>query len=229
VKPQQFAVLAGTLLVVALILLFAGRTSPEEGQAADTPPRLITALGEGEIQVKPEQVSLTFGVTSWTQGASAVEVEALNVASVNRLRETLISTGLTEAQVETGQILVTPLTRQDYAGKTYLAGFTAENWVRVTVPPGPRVDTLTAAGLANGATSLADTTYRALDLGEARQQALTAAVASATRQAEAIAAAQDRSLGELVSVEVLAEERADEAAVPGDLRVRLQVRVTYRF
>ncbi len=228
-KPQYFAAVAGTLLVVALILLFAGRSLPGDGQVADSPPRLITALGEGEIQVKPDQVTLTFGVATWTQGASAVEAEALNGASVRRLRETLISAGASEAQIETGRLTVVPLTRQDYAGKTYLAGFAAQNRVTVTLPPGPRVDTLIAAGLANGATSLEETVYRVLDPEAAMQEALGAAIANAGRQAQAIAGSQDRTLGELMSVEVLAEERVEQAPVPGDLLFRVQVRLTYRF
>ncbi|MFZ5814560.1 MAG: SIMPL domain-containing protein [Bacillota bacterium] len=229
-KPQHFAALAGSLLVMALILLLAGRPLPAKDPVEEQPPRTVTVLGEGEMRAKPDQVILTFGVSIWTQGASAAEAEALHLASVTRLTAALRKLGLSPQQIQAEAPVVTPLTRQDYAGKTYLTGFQAEGRVAVTLTALERVEAVIAAGLANGATGLYATAYGLQDAEEVRREAVRAAIASAESQAAAIVQGQDRTLGALLSVEVLEEESPTQTpSSPGDLIFRARVRATYEY
>jgi uncharacterized protein YggE len=231
VKPQQFAALAGSLLVMALILLFAGRPAPAKDQGAVKPPRTITVSGDGEVRAKPDQVTLTFGVSTWTQGASAAEAEASHLASVDRLTSAIeradVEPGAIEAQVPAVQ----PLTRQDYAGKTYLAGYQAVSRVIVTLDAIQKADRVIAASLANGATSLESAVYGLRNPEDARREAVNAAIANARQRAAAIASAQDNSLGDLLSVEVIEEEAptAPSAATGGPLLFRVRVKATFQF
>ncbi|MFZ5824505.1 MAG: SIMPL domain-containing protein [Bacillota bacterium] len=231
-KPQHFAALAGVLVVMALILLVAERPAPESSsQAAESPPRTVTVTGEGEMRAKPDQVTLTFGVSTWTQGASAGEAEALNLASRDRLTETLKRAGVDPDHLSATHPLVTPLTRQDYAGKTYLTGHQAVSRVTVTVTALQRADGLMAAGLANGATSLDEVVYGLTSAEGVRQRAVQAALENAAVRAGAIAQAEGQSLGDLLVVEVLEEEAPtpQSATAPGDLIFRVKVRATYNF
>lgn len=230
-KPQYFAALASLLVVMALLLLVAGRPAPDRNQAAASPPRTVTVTGEGEMRAKPDQVTLTFGVSTWTQGASAAEAEALNLASRDRLIDTLKRAGVDPDHLDAAHPLITPLTRQDYAGKTYLTGYQAVSRVVVTVTALQRADALMAAGLANGATSLEQVAYGLTNADGARLRAVQAAIEDAAEHAAAIVQTDGQKLGDLVSVEVLEEEAptARTAASPGDLVFRVRVRATYNF
>lgn len=230
-KPQHFAALVSLLVAVALILLLAGRPAPEKEQAADTLPRTVTVMGEGETRARPDQVTLTFGVSTWTQGASAAEAEASNLASRERLTDTLIRMGVVSHEIDAGHPTVAPLTRQDYAGKTYLTGYEASSHVVVTLTALHKAEAVIAAGLANGATGLESVVYGLQSPDGMRQRAVQAALENAVEHASAIVGAQDRTLGELVAVELIQEESptARTAASPGDLLFRVRVKATYRF
>lgn len=216
---------------MALILLFAGRPIPGKDQAADKLPRTVTVMGEGEIRARPDQVTLTFGVTTWTQGASAAEAEALNLASLGRLTDRIETAGVADDAIAASHPVVTPLTRQDYAGKTYLTGYQAASQVVVTVTALNKADSVMALGLANGATSLDSILYGLDEPNETRQRAVAAAIENALIQASAIATGQGRTLGELLSVEVIQEEAptARSASSPGALLYRVKVKATYSF
>jgi len=231
VKPQYFAALVSALALMALILLLPGRPFPGASQTEAIPPRLVTVLGEGEVRAKPDQVTLTFGVTTWTQGASAAEAEALNAASVDRLQDALQSAGADAAQIEARHPAVRPLTRQDYAGKTYLTGYEVTSDVVVTLTNLQRTDAVVAAGLANGATELTAAAYGLRDPADVRERALQAATANARGRAAAAVQTQNRSLGDMVGVEMVAEEApaADSVASPAALVYRVQVRGTFEY
>lgn len=228
-KPQHFAAAIGGLLLLALVLLVTGRPMGKSAdQAAQAPT--VTVVGEGEVRTKPDLVAFTFGVANWTGGASAAEAEALNSASVRRLKEVLVSAGVEEGRIETLATSVSPSTRQDYAGKTYLTGFEAQTRINATLRSLAKAEAVVAAGLGNGATSLESTRYGLENPDDARQKATSAALENARTQAVAIAQSQGARLGSLRSVEVLLEE-----ASPGDggtastIIYRVRVRATYSF
>lgn len=212
---------------MALILLFAGRPDPGTEPPADSPPRTVTVMGEGEKRVKPDQVTLTFGIAAWTQGASAAEAEALALASVLTLTEAVQRAGVEAGSVQAAQPLVTPLTRQDYAGKTYMTGFQSAAQVVVRVTNLARADAVIAAGLANGATSLDSVVYGLAEPEAARREAVQAAIANARERAADIVTSQDRTLGEMLSVEVVQEEL--QGTTPGSQTVRARVVATFGY
>lgn len=183
------------------------------------------------MRTKPDQVTLTFGVSTWTQGASAAEAEALNLASRDRLIDTLKRSGADDAKIDAAHPQVTPLTRQDYAGKTYLTGFEAVTRVVVRVTAVGRADALIASGLANGATSLEAVVYGLTNPETASQKAVQAAMENAQERASAILGAQDQPLGDLVSIEILQEEShtPETKTSPGALLFRAKVKATYKF
>lgn len=229
-KPQHFAALAGALALAVLVLLFTGRSAVGPDRAAQ-PPRLVTVFGEGEVRTKPDQVILTFDVSSWTQGASAAEAEALNLASVGRLRSAVESAGADLALVDAARPVVVPLTRQDYAGKTYMTGYQATSTVVVTLTNLQRADAVIAAGLGNGATGLTSAVYGLRDVTEVRQRALQAATTNARDRATAAMEGQNRSLGEMVELEVLVDEgpAAGTVSSANSLVYRVRVKATYEY
>nr|WP_280953611.1 SIMPL domain-containing protein [Symbiobacterium terraclitae] len=188
-------------------------------------------MGQGEVRVKPDQVTLYFSVTTWKQGASAAEAEALHDASVARLQEALQGAGADAAAVAIHAPKVRPLTRQDVAGVVHLTGYEVSTRVEVTLTNLQRMDGVVDAALAGGATELADVAYGLRDAADARQRALQAAVTDARSKALACAQGQNRSLGDLVAVEVVAEEApvAGSRSSPTALVYRVEVRGTFEY
>ena len=229
VKPQQFAALVAGLALLAVMLLLPGRSAPVVSPPEAPSPRTVTVLGEGEVRVKPDQATLYFSVTTWKQGASAAEAEALNAASVAELQGALQAAGADAAAVVIHAPTVRPFTRQDVAGVIHVAGFEATTQVEATLTNLQRLDGMVDAALGNGATQLSGVTYGLRDAGETRQRALQAAVADAKARAQALVQSQNRSLGDLVSVEVVAEEAPAEGSrsSPAALIYRVEVRGTF--
>lgn len=226
-KPQHFGLLAGVLLLVAVILLVPGRPGAGGEEVTLTPPRTITVMGEGRSEAKPDRVRLTFIVSNWAHGASATEAEALTLASAERVVSALKSTGATFDSVEIGQPLVTPTTEEDYLGQTRLTGHRVTRRITATLTSVQRVDTVIAAAVGGGAVGLEAADYAVQESQGARQRAVLQAVESARAQAAAIAAAQDRGLGSLIAVEVLSEEQAGPEN--GVLVFKARVKATYGF
>ncbi|MEW8978134.1 MAG: SIMPL domain-containing protein [Symbiobacterium sp.] len=230
-KPQSFAALVIGLGLLAVLLLLPGHADPGDSPAAAPAVRTITALGQGEVRAKPDQVTLFFTVTAWTEGASAAEAEALIAASVARLREALVNAGADASAVDVHAPEVRPLTAQDAGGKAGPMGYEASAGVAVTLGNLQRADALVDAALAAGATEMAGTEYGLRNSADVRQRALQAAVTDARARAAALAQSQGRTLGDLVSVEVVAEEAPTETSrsSPTALVYRAQVRATFTY
>jgi len=227
VKLQHFAVLAGSLLLIAVILMVTGR--PQLSAPAVPPPdRLVTVIGEGEVRVRPDQVILTFGVNS--PGPAAREAQALNVASVSRIRGALVAAGLDEDQVEiTRQELVTD-TFQDYAGVTRVSGFLARARITALLKAPAKVDAVVDVALGAGATSVEGISYAVSGIEAAKQSAMAKAVENARQRAAAIASADGGSLGDLRTSELLPDDPAlSPSASPTVITVRIRIKTTFTY
>jgi uncharacterized protein YggE len=227
VKPQHFVLLAGGLLLVAILLLIPGRPTTGGTEVSLAAPHTITVMGEGKSEAKPDRVRLAFIVSNWVHGASATEAEALTLASSEHVVAALKSTGASFESVEIGQPLVIPTAEEDYTGETRLTGHRVTRRVKATLTALQRVDAVIAAGLANGAVGLEAADYAVQESQGVRQRAVLAALESARAQAAAIAAAQDRALGSLIAVEVLSEEQTGPD--DGVLVFKARVKATYGF
>lgn len=227
-KPQHFAVLAGTLLLAALILLVTGRPQQAAGTANTLPPRLVSVVGEGEVRVKPDLVHLNFGVM--THGASAKEAEALNLASVNRVRAALVEAGLDDATLDTSLHDVTTESYQDYAGATRIGGFAARSLISGVLRSPGKTQAAIEAALGAGATSVEEITYDLASPDEVRRQAMTKALENARIRAGALANADGQTLGDVRQMEVLPEEKGHTpGGAANGLVFRTRLKVTFQY
>ena len=226
-KPQHFAVLAGSLLLVAVVLMITGRPTPST-PAVTALDHLVTVIGEGEVRVHPDQVVLTFGVV--TPGPSGREAEALNVASVKRVRAALVAAGLDEDQVETSRREVVPDSYQDYAGLTHVTGFQARARITALLRVPSKVDAAVDAALGAGATSMDGIAYGVAGMEAARQSALAKALENARQRAAVVASADGGSLGDLKHSEVLADETGSlPVASSTVISVKVRVKATFGY
>lgn len=224
-KPQQFGVAAGALLVLAVLLII---TVKPPGVAAPLKPseRTITVIGEGEVRSKPNQVIVTVGIL--THGASASEVEASLLASVARVKSALAIVGLAEGEMTVSDPELVPTTQQSAAGAPTISGYRSQ--VRLTATTGQigRAQAIVDAALAVGATSVEGIRYALADPETALQQAAALALDNARKRAQALARASGNSIGELLSVEVLDQPDGPLGGdTPGNLIYQVRVRAKY--
>lgn len=225
-KSQHFVLLAGSLALVALLLLVAVRPAKPAEQVLFLPAQSLTVVGEGSASARSDQAELHFGI--WNRGASAVEAEALNAASIERVMAALKAAGVDEDGISHSGTAVTPELSQVPDGTTQLTGFHAESEVQAIVRNLNRVGEAVEAALGAGATSRAAPVYSLQNPETARQAALNAALADARSRAEALARAGGRSMGELLSIEVLSEDYVGSSA-PETLTLQVKVKVTFSY
>jgi uncharacterized protein len=227
-KPQHFAVLAGGLLLVALVLMIMGRPQADAGKAAVQPPQhVVTVTGEGEVRIRPDQAVLSFGI--WTQGASAAEAEALNVASMQRVRDALVAAGMDEHSLEAVHKSVSAGTYQDFTGVTRISGFQAEGRITGTLRSTAKVQAVVDAALATGATSLESVVYGLDSQEQSREAAMQSALDNARTRATALARAEGGNLGDLISMEVLQEEPPGPVSSGGAMLFRARVKASFGY
>lgn len=229
-KPQNFAILTGCLLVAAVLLMVTGnpRQSAADRAAAQAPSRVITVVGEAEVHIKPDLATVTFGVL--TTGASATEAEALSLASAKHIQAAMIAAGVDEQGLESAQVALTPVMHQDFTGVSRIAGYQAKATIRGTVRKMDKVQPVVDAALAAGASSLEGVVYWQADPEQGKENAMAAALDNARKRAAAMAQADGDTLGELRSMEVLPDEAPPApAATPGTLVFRARVRATFAY
>lgn len=227
-KPQHFAAVAGFLVLTALVLIFTGRPQAGNGDAAKSPENLVTVIGEGEVRAKPNMVRITFGILS-TDRASAVEAEALSLASVGRVRDSLISAGVDEELIEVSQSTITAITDQDFGGAPRIAGYEARVKITVVMKYPGKVQAVIDSAVGAGANSLDEVLYALDDAEDEKQEALAKALANARLRAAALTKASDGAVGDLISMEMLEAENTPSATSPRGLIFKARVKASYGF
>ncbi len=225
-KPQHFAVAAGVLILTAMLLLFSGRPQSSDGAAAQSPENRVTVIGEGEVRAKPNLVRITLGVLT-TDRASAAEAGALNLASAARVRDALIAAGFDAEQIDVSQPTVAAVTDQDYTGATRIAGYEARATVVGTSKNLAKLQSAIDAAIIGGATSVDEVLYQIDNPEGAMQEAMGNALANARQRAAALAKADGRTIGDLISMEMLQEEKSGGSNSPRTLLFTVRIKASF--
>jgi len=225
VKPQHFSVLAGFLLLTALVLVLTGRPADRAGTKALTPARVVTVTGEGEVRVKPDTMLVTFGVN--LHRTSAVDAEKQALDTMAQIRTAVVQAGAEGERTELSVVILTPDTYQDFSGTVRISGFQAKGTVEGVVRHISRAQDVLDAGLGAGATSVDAVRYTLADAETARQAAMKAALDNARERAGAMARADGERLGPLQSMEVLLEE--SPAGTAEGLVFRAKVKAAFAY
>ena len=183
---------------------------------AEGPAVKLTVTGEGATASAPDMATLMIGVT--TNGETAATALAANSAALAPVLERLAAAGIADRDMQTSNLSVNP----DYNSKMANPGFTAQNFVSVTIRDLDRLGVILDAAMADGANTLGGLTFGLSQPRPALDAARGAAVEDARAMAEHLAEAVGQSLGRLVSISeggaygggglVYADEKA--AAVP---------------
>lgn len=193
-KIIRIAIAAVLVLAVAAL---AGVGRPEAAESAsESPQGGITVTGTGEVRQTPDRASLTFGVQTEGQTASAAQAE--NSAAMGRLIAALKAAGVDRKDLKTESFDVSP--RYDVDKVPERRGYSANSMLTASNQPLDRASRLSNIGVAAGADTVSGPSLSVEDIKAEYRRALERAFEDARAKAEALAAAAGVSLGKVTAI-----------------------------
>lgn len=167
----------------------APRSAAAESVAATSTQNSITVSGGADLNVPPDEATVTFGVQVTRETALEAQVAANEVvaAAVRNLRALHIP----DRQIQTANISLQP----HYDNSNNITGYDASQTLAVVVYGLKGVGPVVDAGVSAHANSNVSITFGLRDENAARIAALKLAVAAARDRASAAATALGRTLG----------------------------------
>jgi len=148
----------------------------------------ITVAGHGEVQVAPDQVSVTVGVT--TEAKTAAEALQANTARMTELMKSLKAHDIADKHIQTSNFNVSPL----------LVGYTVTNQLTVKVLEVARLGAVLDSVVQAGGNQIQGVNFSVADPQPHLDQARRKAIADARRRAEVYADAAGVKLGGPLSI-----------------------------
>lgn len=167
---------------------------PSAGSAANS----ITVNSSEKVNVVPDIAQVEYSVR--TEAGDAATCQQKNTESVGQVIELLKSLGIEESSIQTSDYYMNPV--YNYSGNTpRVTGYEAVTTLTVSGLPIDGLDGVLAQSVSTGINTIRSITYQASKYDESYQQALTIAVESARRKAEALASAAGCHVGSVINIQ----------------------------
>ncbi|MBL7255873.1 SIMPL domain-containing protein [Paractinoplanes lichenicola] len=182
------------LAIVFLAALLGG--SPAPASANDEQRESVLVSGTGTVSGTPDTLEAAFGVETSATTVDAAMKQA--TAAATRMRDTLVKGGVTRADLQTSNVNVTSMRKDDgpITGYTVSQGLTAK--IRKLAKAGALMSAAVAAG--GDAARLSGVSFSIDDDAALLAQARKKAFADARGKAELYAREAGRPLGRVVRV-----------------------------
>ena len=161
----------------------------------------IEVSGTGSVEVEADRAQVAFAVE--TTFAAAADAAAANADLMDGVLSVLRASGLPELRIETFGYSLRPeytFPDADRIRARVISAYVATNNVRVTIGDVEAVGRVIDMAIGAGANRVSSIGFSSSRADEARTEALAWAVDNALQQAQAIAAALGRALGEPLEV-----------------------------
>lgn len=195
-STRNSAILA---LAFALPFSFA---MPMGGQMAlaEGPAVKLTVTGDGVSAASPDMATLTIGVTA--NGETAAAALTANSAALAPVLKRLHEAGIADRDLQTTNLSVNPdyNTSNKASGYGDSPGYTAQNFVTVTIRDLDQLGPILDAAMADGANTMNGLTFGLSQPRPALDAARGAAVEDARAKADVLAGAVGQSVGRLLSI-----------------------------
>jgi uncharacterized protein len=191
---MKLAALVAVLLAAAA---FSGVGLPDAAVSAEADTQNgITVTGIGSVTAVPDRAEFSFGVQS--QGRTAQQALAANSAEMRRVIDALRNAGIAAADIQTGQVSVSPTTSSD--GQT-ITGYMAVNTVSARIRELGSAGRVIDAAVAAGANQVYGPSLTRSDQDDLYRQALRSAFTDARAKAQALAAAAGLTVGRVLVIQ----------------------------
>lgn len=167
--------------------------------AADGPAATITVTGEGHVEAAPDLATLSLGVT--TQGETASAAMEANSAALATVVARMKAAGIADRDVQTSNLSLNPNWQQAEGSDTpKIVGYVATNVLTVRVRKLATIGSVMDAAITDGANTLNGISFGLDDPEPALDKARVAAVKAARARAEMLVTAAGGTLGRIVSI-----------------------------
>jgi uncharacterized protein len=191
-KPMQTPWMA--VLLAASMLAGTGVAT-----AAETPLRLVSVTGSGEVKAQPDMAYVTLGVESRRPTLAEARTE-VNLA-VERILALTRELKIDPKQVDSTRLQVQPDYRWDEkSSQQVLLGYVVSRQIEVEVRDLDRLGTLLEKSVSAGVNQLGEARLDSSRRKELEREALTRAVEDARLNADALARAAGARLGPVQSL-----------------------------
>lgn len=170
-------------------------TTPVNAQQPASTRRL-TVQANGTSKSSPDVAFITLGVT--TESPRASEASQANATRSQKVMDSVKKLGIAAKDIQTTSYFVQPVYRQN--DPTQIRGYTVSNLISCTVRRIPDLGKVIDAALEAGANNFQGVSFGLDDRGDAEAAAMTDAVHSARRKADAMAKAVGLTLGEILDM-----------------------------
>lgn len=194
-KTSRF--LGALCAAVLVTVVLSGCTTKVVTSGGTTPLNTVTATGTGKTVAAPDIAEMYFGVTTRASDAGAALDQAS--AAAEKISAAVKGAGVAAEDVQTANVSVYPL-QTSKGDEIVITGYQASIQVRVKVRDIKALGGVITAANEAGANEISGPSFALDDDSDARNEAITLAVADAKKHAEAMAKAAGKSLGTIISV-----------------------------
>jgi uncharacterized protein len=201
---KKYNMTVGLILAAALLLCLAacdGGSAGSGGVASGAyaaAPRVVTASGEAEVRVAPDEVVITLGVE--TQNAQLSVAKTGNDDAVRRVLERLQGFGIADDHIQTEYIGINPIYDYPSSGMPRLTGYDVQKTIVVTLSDLSKFEDLLSGVLDAGANYVHNVKFQTTELRKYRDQARALAIKAAQEKATALAAELSQELEQPVTI-----------------------------
>ena len=214
-----------SLIVGGFVLTGALAPAPAVAQIPPSPasPQIVTS-GFGEASAVPDRAAVYVSVQ--TRATAVATASADNARRARAVMDTLRSMGIAGDEVSTAGYSVSPEMQYPQNQAPRPAGYTVSNSILVKLRRIDDVGRVIDAALAKGANEISSLQFSSSKADSVRSVALSAAVADARAQAEAMARAAGGSLGPLLELNTSMPVRPMPLMQPTAMRAGPQTPIT---
>lgn len=178
----------------ALLLTILCLATMSYAQDNKTPIPQISVSGEGKIKVKPDQVSINFGVENF--GKDANEVKKLNDETVDKVMKFIKKFGIPTTDFQTTNVSL--FRNYDYDKKKY--NYQASQSVTILLKDVTQYDELMIGLVDNGINNISNIEFKSSKIEEYKSQARIAAMKDAKRKADDYVSILTEKVGKVLSI-----------------------------
>jgi len=189
-------ILAGVVLGAIVAMQVPSLAQDTGSSDPSTTQRTVTVSGTATIESAPDEAVIGLGVQ--TQANTAEGALSQNAEKMTKVLQALVDMGVGKDDIATSSVSLYPTYGQNGMDIT---GYQAANQVDVTLHDMSKVGPVIDAAVGAGANFTNGVMFQLSDQNQGVNQALTAAVANARSKAEALAAAGDAQLGQVVTIQ----------------------------
>jgi len=227
----------GRVALVVLTIIVLGTTSIRAAENAQV--RLITVVGEGELWIDANEVSIRLGVETFAVDLG--EAKSRNDQNIKRVLALVNEYKIEQKYVRTSQITIQPKYK-DRNDPTTLIGYSVQNSISIMLKDINKFDAFITDALKAGANSLSMVEFRSSEIGKYKDQALAMAVKAAQDKAVKLANELGRKVGKPYSIQeggivsgagdfymAGAVALSRDTYAPGQIRVYARVTVSFEL